>query len=322
MASLLVSHAPPLARASFRAWCACARAGLGAATCRSSPATSGRTVSPHAEGCAPSACRPGRMWPWPARRSRSTSAPSGATHARCCARSTGRSCGPSSRPTATATARPTSAARRSAPARPRSAWPPAGGARAAARARRRPHHRHGPRDEPRDRAGARRRARARRRRRRGAGGRARPPQARHRHGPLGPLRAPRGGPRGRRPDEPLRDRRLGRRLHALADRALPRGDRAFPHLTRHIANSAGALRYPEARFDAARCGIALYGLSPFGEDPAVDGLEPALRWDSELAQVKLLQPGRAPATAAATSPGSRRGSASSRSATRTASGAT
>jgi len=65
----------------------------------------------------------------------------------------------------------------------------------------------------------------------------------------------------------------------------------FGRITRHIANSAGALRYPEARFDAARCGIALYGLSPFGEDPAADGLEPALRWDSELAQVKLLQPG-------------------------------
>ncbi len=65
----------------------------------------------------------------------------------------------------------------------------------------------------------------------------------------------------------------------------------FPHLTRHIANSAGALAFPEARFDAARCGIALYGISPFGTDPAEDGLEPALRWDSELAQVKLLQPG-------------------------------
>ena len=65
----------------------------------------------------------------------------------------------------------------------------------------------------------------------------------------------------------------------------------YPHLTRHIANSAGALAYPEARFDAARCGIALYGISPFGTDPTEDGLEPALRWDSELAQVKLLQPG-------------------------------
>ena len=65
----------------------------------------------------------------------------------------------------------------------------------------------------------------------------------------------------------------------------------FSHLTRHIANSAGALRHPQARFDAARCGIALYGISPFGTDAAEDGLEPALRWESELAQVKLLQPG-------------------------------
>ena len=35
-------------------------------------------------------------------------------------------------------------------------------------------------------------------------------------------------------------------------------------LTRHIANSAGTFRYPEAAFDAVRCGIALYGISPFG----------------------------------------------------------
>jgi len=67
---------------------------------------------------------------------------------------------------------------------------------------------------------------------------------------------------------------------------------AHSYLTRHIANSAGALRYPSARFDAARCGIALYGISPFGTDPAEDGLEPALRWDSQLAQVRLLQPGQ------------------------------
>jgi alanine racemase len=65
----------------------------------------------------------------------------------------------------------------------------------------------------------------------------------------------------------------------------------YAHLTRHAANSAAALRLPEARFDAARCGIALYGLSPFGADPAVDGLEPALRWESYLAQVKRLDPG-------------------------------
>jgi alanine racemase len=62
-------------------------------------------------------------------------------------------------------------------------------------------------------------------------------------------------------------------------------------LTRHAANSAGALRFPKGRFDAVRCGVALYGLSPFGTDPADDDLEPVLSWRSELAQVKLLAPG-------------------------------
>ena len=65
----------------------------------------------------------------------------------------------------------------------------------------------------------------------------------------------------------------------------------YSHLTRHLANSAGALRFPGARFDAARCGIAVYGISPFGTDPADDGLEPALRWESQLAQVRLVHPG-------------------------------
>ncbi len=63
-------------------------------------------------------------------------------------------------------------------------------------------------------------------------------------------------------------------------------------LARHIANSAAALTLPAARLDAARCGIALYGISPFGDDPTGYGLRPALRWESTLAQVKLLQPGQ------------------------------
>jgi alanine racemase len=65
----------------------------------------------------------------------------------------------------------------------------------------------------------------------------------------------------------------------------------YAHLTRHIANSAAALRLPGARFDAARSGIALLGISPFETDPAEDGLRPALSWRSRLAQVRLLQPG-------------------------------
>jgi alanine racemase len=65
----------------------------------------------------------------------------------------------------------------------------------------------------------------------------------------------------------------------------------YSYLMRHLANSAGALRLPSSRFDAARCGVALYGLSPFDENPAADGLEPALSWRSHLAQVKRLEPG-------------------------------
>ena len=66
---------------------------------------------------------------------------------------------------------------------------------------------------------------------------------------------------------------------------------AGTNLTLHAANSAAALCLPESRLDAARCGIATYGLSPFGTDPADDGLEPVLSWRSELAQVKQLQAG-------------------------------
>jgi alanine racemase len=65
----------------------------------------------------------------------------------------------------------------------------------------------------------------------------------------------------------------------------------FSHLVRHTANSAATLRLPESHLDAVRCGIALYGLSPFGEDAAADGLEPVLSWRSEIAQTKLLHAG-------------------------------
>jgi alanine racemase len=82
---------------------------------------------------------------------------------------------------------------------------------------------------------------------------------------------------------------------AFAEEQLARFSAAtepYADLMRHVANSAAALRLPSARFDAARCGVALYGLSPFGEDPAEDGLEPALSWRSYLAQVKRLEPGQ------------------------------
>jgi alanine racemase len=67
---------------------------------------------------------------------------------------------------------------------------------------------------------------------------------------------------------------------------------ALPQLEAHIANSAATLRLPAfAGFAAARCGVALYGLSPFQELPSSDGLEPVLSWRSSLEQVKLLDVG-------------------------------
>jgi alanine racemase len=66
----------------------------------------------------------------------------------------------------------------------------------------------------------------------------------------------------------------------------------YRHLARHAANSAAVLRLPESHFDAARCGIAIYGLSPFNTDPQEDGLEPVLSWQTALAQVKRLEAGQ------------------------------
>ena len=74
--------------------------------------------------------------------------------------------------------------------------------------------------------------------------------------------------------------------------------REFPPCPRHLANSAAALTLPETRFDAVRCGIALYGVSPFGDDPARHGLTPALRWTSRVAGLRDLAPGSRPATGA------------------------
>jgi alanine racemase len=67
--------------------------------------------------------------------------------------------------------------------------------------------------------------------------------------------------------------------------------REFPPCPRHLANSAAALALPESRFDAMRCGIALYGVSPFGNDPGAHGLTPALRWTSRVAGLRDLAPG-------------------------------
>jgi alanine racemase len=62
-------------------------------------------------------------------------------------------------------------------------------------------------------------------------------------------------------------------------------------LVAHAANSAAALRDPASHFDLVRCGIAVYGMDPFHEDPAAHGLEPALSLHSWVAAVRRFGPG-------------------------------
>ena len=65
----------------------------------------------------------------------------------------------------------------------------------------------------------------------------------------------------------------------------------WPGITLHAANSAATLRNPASHYDMVRCGIAVYGLDPFGRDPSVQGLEPALELRSYVADVKHFEAG-------------------------------
>ncbi len=68
--------------------------------------------------------------------------------------------------------------------------------------------------------------------------------------------------------------------------------REQPELIVHAANSAATLRERAAHFDMVRCGIALYGMDPFGLDPGARGLEPALELSSYVADVKRCAAGQ------------------------------
>ena len=63
-------------------------------------------------------------------------------------------------------------------------------------------------------------------------------------------------------------------------------------LRAHAANSAALLREPRSHFDAVRCGVAIYGMDPFGRDPDARGLEPALELSSYVAEVKACAAGQ------------------------------
>jgi len=64
----------------------------------------------------------------------------------------------------------------------------------------------------------------------------------------------------------------------------------------HVANSAGAITCPEARYDLVRCGITIYGELPAGAAGAMapDVLQPALSLRSKVSAVRELEAGERP----------------------------
>ncbi|RLB48953.1 MAG: alanine racemase, partial [Deltaproteobacteria bacterium] len=77
-----------------------------------------------------------------------------------------------------------------------------------------------------------------------------------------------------------------RRFDRSLERIRGRGHRPQ---TVHIANSAGAFLFPEARRDLVRTGIALYGYAPGGA--LADDLRPAMRWRTEIIALRDLAAG-------------------------------
>jgi len=61
----------------------------------------------------------------------------------------------------------------------------------------------------------------------------------------------------------------------------------------HLANSAGALAYPETQFDLVRIGIAMYGVAPMDPKSAQRfGLKAAMSLHAKLAHVKTIPAGQ------------------------------
>ena len=60
---------------------------------------------------------------------------------------------------------------------------------------------------------------------------------------------------------------------------------------RHLAATAGTLSYPEMHYDMVRCGIGIYGLTPFDEQ-SVDWLKPAMQAVASVANVKRVPAGQ------------------------------
>jgi alanine racemase len=64
-----------------------------------------------------------------------------------------------------------------------------------------------------------------------------------------------------------------------------------PDVIVHAANSPGTFRDQAAQFDMVRCGVAVYGLDPFQEDPVARGLEQVMSVHSWVGAVRRFEAG-------------------------------
>lgn len=85
------------------------------------------------------------------------------------------------------------------------------------------------------------------------------------------------------------DRKQAERFQTAIDIAKQNG---VEFQERHLAATAGALSYPESRFEMVRCGIGIYGLNPFEDKDLALPLEPAMRASAELINVKRVPAGQ------------------------------
>jgi len=83
---------------------------------------------------------------------------------------------------------------------------------------------------------------------------------------------------------------LREQLSRFNEVALPAKER-HPDLMLHVANSAATLRGADFHFDMVRCGVAIYGMDPFGTDASAHGLQPAMSLHSYVAEIKAAVPG-------------------------------
>jgi alanine racemase len=83
-----------------------------------------------------------------------------------------------------------------------------------------------------------------------------------------------------------------RKQHARFENALAlAASHSLEIQDRHLTATAGTLSYPEMHYDMVRCGIGIYGLTPF-EDQKVEWLSPAMQVVAKVANVKRVPAGQ------------------------------